>query len=132
MRLPGLLLLVLAGGATAFLHPPTPVLTTTTTSNKLSVPSPRLAPSTHRRPLLLRAQQDDEEVEGIATSFFAQRGTLRPLVTGLAWLGFVFYATNFAPGMDETARALDQKLLTDLIADPLAPSVTPLFGTLRG
>lgn len=62
--------------------------------------------------------------------FFEQRGTLRPLFTGLVWLGFILYAIDFAPGTAEAARNADQKLLTDLIADPLASSVTPLFAMI--
>lgn len=77
-----------------------------------------------------KAQQQQQDGGGADVPFFEQRGTLRPLFTGLVWLGFILYAIDFAPGAAEAARNADQKLLTDLIADPLAPSVTPLFAMI--
>lgn len=141
---------LLCGGVSAFLLPTTPPSSLLQTKQQLAPAASRAATpaighgisSTHtishplggRRghssPLLLRAQYDDDgdEFEGDATaSFFDQRGAFRPLFTAAVWLGFVLYAVDLAPGMEEAARAADQKLLTDLIADPLAASVTPLF-----
>lgn len=144
MRRPTLLgLLALCGPSAAFLLPPTPAspLTTTPSLAKAKAPAAAIISSSSSSPLgsrrrglafPLRGQTDDDDaVEAAAGSFFAQRGVLRPVFTALVWLGFVLYAVDFAPGMEEAARAADQKLLTDLIADPLAPSVTPLFAMVR-
>lgn len=149
LLLGGLLLAVVGGGVTAFRLPGAPSSTklvnrivpaiATSSSSSTSGCSPLPVTSTttngHGRLAPLRVQEDyandDEKDSAVAASFFAQRGTVRPVVTALVWLSFVLYAFTSAPGMGEAARAADQRLIMDLIADPLAPNVTPLFAMVR-
>jgi hypothetical protein len=130
---------LLVAGANAFLLPP-PATTVAAPLGARSSSSSGLTTSSHHHHNRhrhrglgpLRAVEDGENDvdDDTMASFFQQRGTLRPVFTLLVWLGFVLYAVDFAPGMGEAARAADQKLLTDLIADPLNPSVTPLFAMI--
>lgn len=134
-----LFLLLVGGGVTAFMLPaPSSISTKPLVTRAPAIfsstrsPTPITTTSCHGRCAPLRAQDDvDNDGDSAAISFFAQRGTVRPVITALVWLGFVIYAFNFAPGTDEAARSADQKLLMDLIADPLAPTVTPLFAMVR-
>lgn len=122
------------GGAAAFLQPPpvvaSPCRCCRSPAATAAAAIAAIAPVRRRHlgPAPLKAQRGQDD--GGDVPFFEQRGMLRPLFTGLVWLGFVLYAIDFAPGAGEAARNADQKLLTDLIANPLAESVTPLFAMI--